>query len=148
MSFSRIASPNSDARATSSGRRVSSPSSRRTTYSPSRPTRICSSSRRTSRSAGSGNSVIALLLVHDEAARHSGDRVPLGRLLQVVGDERLELAHRADLALDEIAAAPATGGDVADADDAEDPLAAQGALAAADRVARELDRLVRHAGGH
>src|SRR3954468_17713996 len=102
MSFSRIASPNSDARATSSGKRVSSPSSRRTTYSPSSPTRICSSSRSTSRSAGSGNSVIARLLVQREAARHGGDRIPLGRLLQVVGDERIELGHGADLALDQV----------------------------------------------
>src|SRR5689334_13843858 len=124
MSFSRIASPNSEARATSSGRRVSSPSSRRTTYSPSRPTRISSSSRKTSRSAGSGNSRIAVLLLDLEAAGHGGDGVPLGGLPQVVGDEGVELGHRTDLALDEVAAAVAVGGDVADADDAEDALAA------------------------
>src|SRR4051812_38809580 len=132
MSFSRIASPNSDARATSSGRRVSSPSSRRTTYSPSNPTRICSSSRSTSRNPGSGNSVIARLLVKDEAARHGGDRVPLGGLLQVVGNQRPELCHRADLALDEVAAALAVGGHIADANDAEDALPAHDAFAAAD----------------
>src|SRR4051794_41250701 len=124
MSFSRIASPNSAARATNSGRRVSSPSSRRTTYSPSRATRISSSSRRTSRSAGSGNSGIAGLLCDLEAAGHGGNGVPLGRLLEIVGDERVELGQRADLALDQVAAPVACSGDVADADNAEDALAA------------------------
>ena len=79
-------------------------------------------------------------------ARAGGrDRVPARGLLEVVGDDRLKLGHHGQLALDEVAAAVLVGGDVDEAHDAEDALAVDDALAGADRVAAELDALVRRA---
>src|SRR4051794_28335595 len=117
-----MASPNSAARATSSGSRVSALASRRAGGSPSSSTGICSSSLSASRVGGSSGSDIVGLGRDVDAARHGGDRVPLGGLLEVVDDERVELGLGLDLALDEVAAPVARRGDVADTDDAQDAL--------------------------
>jgi hypothetical protein len=45
------------------------------------------------------------------------------RTLEVVGDDCFELGHHGQLALDEVAAAPAVRGRVDEADDAEQALA-------------------------
>ena len=65
---------------------------------------------------------------------------------EVVGDDRLELGHRVEFALDDVVAALAGGRVVDEPHDAEDALAVDDALAGADRVAGELDALVGLAG--
>jgi hypothetical protein len=69
------------------------------------------------------------------------------RLLEVVGDDRLELGHPGQAALDQVAPAVPVGRDVDEAHDAEHALAVDDALAGADGVAGELDALVRRALG-
>jgi hypothetical protein len=68
-------------------------------------------------------------------------------LLQVVGDDRFELGHDGDLALDDVAPAVPVGGVVDEAHDAEHALAVDDAFAGADGVASELDALVLRARG-
>ena len=98
------------------------------------------------RAGGSGwwRSIIGpLSQVGEQAARAGGrDHVPGGGLLEVVGDDRLELGHAGELALDDVAAASPVGGVVDEPHDAEDALAVDDALAGADGVAGELDALV------
>src|SRR4051794_6105054 len=63
-------------------------------------------------------------------------------LLEIVGDDRLELGHRRQLALDDVAATLTAGGVVHQAYDTQDALAVDDALAGADGVAGELDALI------
>src|SRR5207249_4453673 len=71
------------------------------------------------------------------------DGVPAPRLVEVVGDDRLELGHGRQAALDDVVAAAAVGGNVGQPHDDEDALAVDDAPADADRVAGELDAGVR-----
>lgn len=65
--------------------------------------------------------------------RDDRDGVPALGLGDVVGDDRVELRLEGELAVDEVAAAAADGGDVRDADASVDALAAQDGLAASRR---------------
>ena len=74
------------------------------------------------------------------------DGVPGRCLLEVVGDDRFQLGHAGQAALDKETAAARVGGDVDQAHDAEDALAVDDALTGADGVAGEFDALVGLAG--
>jgi hypothetical protein len=101
------------------------------------------SSARSTRSGDGGRSSAPLLKVGEQAARPSGrDRVPRCGRLEIVGDDRLELGHRRQLALDHIVAALAGRGVIDETDDPEDALAVDDALAGADGVAGKRDALV------
>jgi hypothetical protein len=85
----------------------------------------------------------ASIVFGQAAGAGGGDRVPAGGLLEVVDDDRLELRHAGELALDQIAAAAPLGGDVDHAHDAADALAVDHALPGRGCVAGQLDGLVR-----